>query len=661
MDKKEAKLRIVKLKEVIDHHRYLYHVLDKQEVSEQALDSLKHELYLLEQQYPDLITSDSPTQRVAGKPLKGFKEVEHRLPMLSIEDIFSEKELVEWEGYLKRLAPDAKFEYFCELKIDGFAIALIYKNGLFDLGATRGNGKIGEDVTQNLRTIESIPLKLNADIQGEVEVRGEVYIEKKDFNSLNKELAKTGQKPYANPRNLAAGSIRQLDPKLAALRPLRFLAYDLITDLGQKKHSKEHEKLLSLGFRVETGKVCQNISQVIDFWKAIGQKREALPFQIDGVVIVVNNNDLFLKLGVAGKSPRGIRAFKFSPKQATTKVKDIKLQVGRTGAITPVAILEPVNIAGATISRATLHNEGEIKRLGLKIGDTVIVERAGDVIPAISQVLPELREGKEKEFVFPRICPVCSTKLVKSEEEAVWRCPNVNCRALRKEFFYHFVSKKAFDIEGLGPKVVDRLIEENLLFTPADIFSLTKDDLLTLERFAERSAQKLINSIQKSKKIPLARFVYSLGIRHIGEEMAYDLSQYFGSLERLIRASREELGSVPGAGKIVLESLFDWLGREANQKLIKDLLKSGVIITLPEKIGRKLSNQTFIITGSLSSLTRSEAHKKIRMLGGRPQSSISKETDYLIAGENPGSKFAKAKTSGVKIISEKEFLKMLGE
>jgi DNA ligase (NAD+) len=661
MDKKEAKLRIVKLKEVIDHHRYLYHVLDKQEVSEQALDSLKHELYLLEQQYPDLITSDSPTQRVAGKPLKGFKEVEHRLPMLSIEDIFSEKELLEWEGYLKRLAPDAKFEYFCELKIDGFAIALIYKNGLFDLGATRGNGKIGEDVTQNLRTIESIPLKLNADIQGEVEVRGEVYIEKKDFNSLNKELAKTGQKPYANPRNLAAGSIRQLDPKLAALRPLRFLAYDLITDLGQKKHSKEHEKLLSLGFRVETGKVCQNISQVIDFWKAIGQKREALPFQIDGVVIVVNNNDLFLKLGVAGKSPRGIRAFKFSPKQATTKVKDIKLQVGRTGAITPVAILEPVNIAGATISRATLHNEGEIKRLGLKIGDTVIVERAGDVIPAISQVLPELREGKEKEFIFPKVCPVCGTRLVKSDEEAVWRCPNANCRALRKEFFYHFVSKKAFDIEGLGPKVVDRLIEENLLFTPADIFSLTKDDLLTLERFAERSAQKLINSIQKSKKIPLARFVYSLGIRHIGEEMAYDLSQYFGSLERLIRASREELGSVPGAGKIVLESLFDWLGREANQKLIKDLLKSGVIITLPEKIGRKLSNQTFIITGSLSSLTRSEAHKKIRMLGGRPQSSISKETDYLIAGENPGSKFAKAKTLGVKIISEKEFLKMLGE
>jgi len=531
MTRAEAKKRIEKLKKLISHHRYLYHVLDKQEISDEAFDSLKHELYKLEQQFPEFITPDSPTQRVGGKPLEKFEKVEHEVPMLSIEDVFSEKELQDWEDYLKRLAPSAKFEYFCEYKIDGFAITLIYKNGIFTTGATRGDGKTGENVTQNLKTIESLPLKLRdckwlSPTVKRVEIRGEVYMEKDDFEKFNKTLKKKGQKPYANPRNLAAGSIRQLDPELAAARPLKFLAYDIVTDLGQKKHSEEHQILPALGFKTDPGRICQNTAEVVDFWRQAAKKRETLPYLVDGVVINVNDISLFQKLGVVGKSPRGTRAFKFSPKQATTKVLDIKLQVGRTGAVTPVAHLEPVQVGGVTITRATLHNEDEIKRLGVKIGDTVIVERAGDVIPAVAKVLTELRTGKEKEFHFLKTCPVCSAKLIRPEGEAIWRCPNPKCPARRRENLYFFASKKAFDIEGLGPKIIDQLVDENLISEAADIFELKEGDLIPLERFGVRSAQNLVAAIQKSKEIPLARFIYSLGIRHVGEETAIDLANY---------------------------------------------------------------------------------------------------------------------------------------
>lgn len=538
MEKREAKKRIEKLKKVISHHRYLYHVLDKQEISDEALDSLKHELYQLEQQYPEFLTADSPTQRVGGKPLKEFKKVKHRIPMLSIEDIFSEKELTDWENYLKRLAPNESFTYFCEPKIDGFAVTLIYKDGILQTGATRGSGQIGEDVTQNLKTIESIPLQLRIPLpegdispsggNKELEVRGEVYMEKKDFKDLNKKL---GGK-YANPRNLAAGSIRQLNPEVATQRPLKFLAYDLVTPLGQKKHSKEHQLLRDLGFKSETGKECKNLGEVLDFWRKTAQKRETLPFQIDGVVVVVDNNKLNQKLGTVGKSPRGIRAFKFSAKQATTKVRDIKVQVGRTGAVTPVAVLEPVKLEGVTISRATLHNEDEIKRLGVKIGDTVIVERAGDVIPAVAKVLKDLRIGKEEDFKFPRKCPVCLTPLSKLQGETLWRCPNPHCRARQREFLYHFVSKKAFDIDGLGPKIIDQLINQNLIAQPPDFFELREGDLVPLERFAEKSASNIISAIKKSKEIPLDRFIYALGIRHVGEETALSLAHYFGNLNK---------------------------------------------------------------------------------------------------------------------------------
>ena len=660
MTKSEAKKRIEKLKKTINHHRYLYHVLDKQEISDAVLDSLKHELYQLEKLYPEFLTPDSPTQRVGGKPLKGFQKVAHEFPMLSIEDIFTEKELADWETYVKKLVPNEKIDYFCEPKIDGFAISLIYQDGIFKIGSTRGSGTIGEDVTQNLKTIESIPLCLRSDLRGRsdlphfVEVRGEVYMEKKDFEKFSSE--------YANPRNLAAGSIRQLDSRVASQRPLKFLAYGLITDLGQKKHSEEHQILKDLGFKTYPGKECQNLSDILDFWQGMARKRDSLPFQVDGIVAVVNDNALFQKLGVVGKSPRGIRAFKFSPKQATTKIKDIKLQVGRTGAITPVAVLEPVTVGGVTISRATLHNEDEIKRLGVKIGDTVVVERAGDVIPAVIKVMGELRTGKEKEFKFPRTCPVCGSDLKKPEAEVIWRCPNPNCPAKKQEFLYHFVSGKAFDIKGLGPKIIDKLIDENLISQPADFFGLEEGDLAVLERFGQKSAANLVSAIRYSKEVPLSRFIYALGIRHVGEETAIVLAQKFNTIKKFREAAEQKSESLSDIGIEVSKSIYHWFDHKKNIKMIDDLLEAGIKISPLKKASTnkgKLSGKTFVITGVLSSITRIEAHKKIRLLGGRPLTSVSKKTDFLVVGANPSSKLEKAKKLGVKTINEEAFLRML--
>ena len=668
MNKAEAEKRIEKLKEVINRHRYLYHVEDRQEISPEALDSLKHELFLLEQQYPDFVTPDSPTQRVAGQPLKGFKKVEHMIPMLSIEDIFSEKELRDWEGYINKLAPGERLEYFCEQKIDGFAVSLIYKDGFFASGSTRGAGLVGEDVTQNLKTIESIPLNLRVtpDVtqfcvtSGVVEVRGEVYMEKKDFEKLNKELEKKGQKTFANPRNLAAGSIRQLDPKLAASRPLRFLAYDLVGDLGQEKHSEEHKILKELGFKTDQGRLCGSILEIVDYWYGINKKRETLPYQIDGIVVSVNDNDFFQKLGVAGKSPRGIRAFKFSPKQAATTIENIILQVGRTGAITPVAVLRPVEIGGTTVSRATLHNEDEIKRLGVKVGDTVIVGRAGDVIPDVIRVLAELRTGKEKDFHFPSNCPVCSTKLSKPSGEVIRRCLNSKCPARRREYFYHFI--KVFDIKGLGPKIIDRLLDENLISDPADLFSLKEGDLLPLERFAEKSASNIISAVRVARMLPLRRFIFALGISNIGEQTAIDLAEQFGLLENLKIASPDELQKISKIGPIGAKSIYDFFQNKKNLEFIQKLKKSGVKIeNWKLKIeNSKLRGLTFVLTGTLDSMSREEAKKKVRLLGGEVSELVSGEIDFLAAGTEPGSKLEKAKKLGIKIINEKEFLDIIG-
>ena len=667
MTKAEAKKRIEKLRALINHHRYTYHVLDRQDISDAAHDSLKHELFLLEKKFPALITLDSPTQRVGGAPLPKFQKVSHSFPMLSIEDIFEEQEAKDWEEYLARLLkqPVIALEYFVELKIDGFAVSLLYENGVFAQGATRGNGLVGEDVTQNLKTIESIPLRVASLVQNKphrFEVRGEVYMTKGDFEKLNMARKKVGEELFANPRNVAAGSIRQLNPKFASDRPLKFMAYDVVTNLGQKTHEQEHKILSDIGFRTDsTGRICKNLQEVLLYWKEIEKKRDSLPFLIDGIVVSVNDNELFEKLGVAGKGPRGMRALKFSASQSTTKILDIRFQVGRTGAVTPVAILEPVKVAGVTISRATLHNEDEIKRLGARIGDTVVVERAGDVIPVVSQALPELRTGSEKIFLMPKNCPACGAKLVRPVQEVIWRCANKNCPAQKREFLYHFVSKKAFDIQGLGPKIIDRLVEENLVSSPVDIFELQEGDLAVLERFGEKSASNIISAIRLSKKISMDRFIYSFGMRHVGEKTAIDLANYFQSTEKIRHASLEELLNISNIGTIGAKSIVEWFGKRESQKLIDGLLGVGVqmINPKPKVPMAKLKDLSFVLTGTLESMSREEAKEKIRALGGEVVESVSKNTKYVVVGQNPGSKLQKAKELGLKTLTGEEFLDLI--
>jgi len=679
MTKQKAKERIEKLKSLINKHRYLYHVKDVQELSDEAFDTLKHELFSLEQQFPGLVTKDSPTQRVGGEPLEQFSKVSHTTAMLSMEDVFSAEELFSWEEYLERLSKRKHLEYFAELKIDGFAVSLRYENGVFVQGATRGNGQVGEDVTQNLKTIESIPLRLDlvkdasltksrmgenlkeAIKKGTVEVRGEVYMAKKDFARF--------QKTYANPRNLAAGTIRQLDPKLAATRPLQFMAYDVISNVGQHTHAENHKILSGLGFKTDhTARVLRNVKEVVSYWKKMEKKRDSFPFHIDGIVAVLNDNVLFGSLGVAGKSPRGIRALKFPGKQATTKIVGVKFQVGRTGAITPVAVLNPVSLAGVTISRATLHNADEIARLGVKIGDTVIIERAGDVIPAVTQVLFELRNGSEKAIYMPVHCPVCTAKLVRTKGEVILRCKNTRCLGKKRELLYHFVSKKAFNIVGLGPKIIDKLVEEHLVSDFSDIFEIVEGDLAPLEKFGAKSAQNIVSAIQDAKTISFPRFLYALGVRHIGEETALDLANRFKNLKGLQKATLQELEDVHDVGGVVAKSMYDWLHAQANQKLIERLLKVGVKIQNPPnspKLGLGSSNglivgKTFVLTGTLKSMTRDEAKDKmIRQSGGNVSESVSKKTDYVVVGANPGSKLQDAKKLGIKILTEKEFLKLI--
>ncbi|MDD5606657.1 MAG: NAD-dependent DNA ligase LigA [Candidatus Pacebacteria bacterium] len=635
MKKSDAKKRIEKLKEFINHHRYLYHVLDKQEVSDNVLDSLKKELFDLEQKFPELITSDSPTQRVAGKALEKFEKVKHKQAMHSLNDAFSEKDLQDWLKRISKLT-DQKLDFFCELKIDGLAIELIYEEGILKTGSTRGDGIIGENVTQNLKTIEAIPLKLRKKIN--VSVKGEVFCPLKEFQKISKE--------FSNPRNVAAGSLRQLDPGITAKRNLDVFFYDV--HLEAETHFQKHELLKELGLKINPyNQYCKDLKQVMDFYKKIEAKRDKLPYEIDGIVIIVNNNEVFEKLGIVGKAPRGSIAFKFPAKQSTTILKNIRVQVGRTGVVTPVAELEPVLLGGALISKATLHNKDEIKRLGVKIKDTVVVQRAGDVIPDIVKVVKELRTGKEKSFSMPENCPFCLKPL--KQEDVILRCINSKCPSKKRNYFYHFAS--VLDIQGLGRKIIDQLLDKGLVRDPSELFSLKIGDLLPLERFAEKSAQNIIQAIQEKRNVSLSKFIFSLGIPNVGDKTAQDLAHEFKSLDKLEKISSEELEKIKDIGPVAARSIESWFLK--NKEYLNNLKKSIKI-----KKEKKQKNITFVLTGSMN-LSRDKLKEKIHSFGGKTASAVSRKINYLVVGKNPGSKVEKAKNLGIKIISELDLLKMI--
>ncbi|MFH1192857.1 MAG: NAD-dependent DNA ligase LigA [Candidatus Jorgensenbacteria bacterium] len=674
-----ARRRAEALRKLVAYHRTLYHTFDAPELSDAAFDALKNELEELENKFPDIVTPDSPTQTVGGAPLDAFVKVRHEAPMLSFNDAFSETEMREWftrlEGYLKRpLSPSARNTplFYCELKIDGLAIELVYERGVLVQASTRGDGKTGEDVTQNVMTIPDVPkelVKLGArDVPRRLVVRGEVFISKKELLAINREQERRGEKPYANPRNLAAGSIRQLDPKIAASRRLQSFQYDIVSDVGERvaTHEGIHKILASWGFTVNPhNRPAPNLEEVFAFRNAWEKRREALPYEIDGIVVIVNESAVFEAGGAVGKAPRGAIAYKFSPREATTVVENITVQVGRTGALTPVAIMRPVEVGGITITHASLHNEDEIGRLDLRIGDTVVVSRAGDVIPQITKVLPELRTGKEKPFRMPARCPVDDAPVVK--EGAITRCGNPRCAARHRESLYHFVARNAFDIRGLGAKLIDRFLDEGLMNDAADIFTLRAGDIAVLERFGEQSAANIVREVAEKKRVTLPRFLFALGILHVGEETAIVLAQKVSGSKPtdILRAFRkfsvEDLQRIPDIGPKMAQSIYGWFREPRNIKLLEKLEKVGVSITrypLPVTKG-KLAGLTFVLTGTLATMSRDEAKEKIRALGGDISESVSKKTSYVVAGEEPGSKYDRAREFGVKTLNEEEFLKLL--
>jgi DNA ligase (NAD+) len=664
-----AKERIVKLRGQIEELRYRYHVKNDPKVTDDVYDSLSRELAKLEQQFPEFADLTSPTNRVAGKPLAKFIKVPHSVPMLSLNDAFSKEEVQAWENRLKKLLPaNTILEYFAELKLDGLAVSLIYENGIFTRGATRGDGRIGEDITQNLRTIRSIPLKLRDPFPTYLEVRGEAVMRKEVLAAINAEQKKQSKPLFANTRNAAAGSLRQLDPALAASRRLDFFAYDIaaIRD-GKKtralpKHSGEHELLRELGFVVDQHEtVGKNLGEVYKFIDKIEKLRPDFPFGTDGVVISVNDEALYSRLGIVGKAPRYMLAYKYPAERATTKLLDIRVNVGRTGVLTPFAVFEPTLVAGSTIGKATLHNLDQIKRLGVKIGDTVVIQKAGDVIPEVVEVLPKLRTGKEKEFHMPKKCPVCGGVVEQSSGEkgrssVAYYCTNPSCPAKNQRGMEHFVN--AFEIYTVGPKIISRFKDEGLVSDAADLFALKPGDIDSLERFGEKSAENIIHSIQEHKQVPLARFIYALGIANVGEQTSEDLASHFGSLEKLRAASLEEINAVENIGPIVSSSIYDYFRHKEYQKFIDKLFKNGVTIINPaKKVPGKLTGKTFVITGTLDSMSRDEAKQKIKALGGKTTESVSKQTDYVVVGGEPGSKADKAKKLGIGILDEAEFIR----
>lgn len=657
--------RVEKLRKEINFHNWRYYILNDPVVSDYEYDLLIKKLAELETKYPELITPDSPTQRVGEEATEGFPSVEHQFPMLSLDNTYSSDELLDFDDRVRRGLREESFQYTVEPKIDGLAVSLRYLKGLFTQGSTRGNGLIGDEITPNLKTIRSIPLRLLKDGElGELEVRGEVYLSKKAFEELNERKLELGEQPFANPRNAAAGSLKHLDPKVVAERNLDIFVHTLITPLKSCPNHLDALKLLKdAGFRVIPHyKLCKDMDEVIKVCRSWEPRRDKLPFETDGMVVKVNSFAQQDTLGETQKSPRWSIAYKFPAKQATTKIKKIVLQVGRTGVVTPVAVLEPVPLSGSTIGRATLHNEDEIRRKDIRVGDTVIIEKGGEVIPKVVKVVEDKRTGKERVYRMARTCPVCGGELVRYEGEVAVRCENLSCPAQLKRRIGYFAHRNAMDIEGLGTVLVDQLVERGLVKDVGDLYSLKKEDLLSLERMGAKSAVNLLDAIEKSKSRPFFRVLFAVGIRHVGLHAARLLAQNFGSLESLSRATVEELGEVEDIGPTIAESVTRFFREKRNWKVLEKLSKSGVRVEerveLPKE--QPLKGKTFVLTGALEGFSRDEAKEAIISLGGRVSSSVSEKTDYVIVGEEPGSKYRKAVELGVSTLSEEDFRKLIG-
>jgi len=664
---KETEIRIRKLRDAIDRYRYDFHVLNKETISQEALDSLKDELVKIEEKYPQLITADSPTQRVAGKPLPGFKKVTHKVQQWSYGDAFTEEDIRNFDERVKRFyetntGKTISPRYACELKIDGSHLVLEYVKGLLQTGATRGDGKVGEDVTENIKTIESIPLRLKKDVS--VIVEGEMYMPKGQFRKINKELARRSEPLFANARNIVAGTIRQLDPRIVASRKLSTFIYDISfsDDPLPPTQFEELAYLNELGFKVNEHRLrCENIDEVIAFWKKWEKKKEKEDYLIDGIVVKLDSRDAQEVLGYTGKAPRWGIACKFAAEQVTTTVLDITLQIGRTGVLTPVAILRPVSVAGSIVSRATLHNEDEIKRLDVRVGDTVILQKAGDVIPDVVKVLSELRTGKGKPFTFPKHFPLCGGdgSIERIPGQAAYRCVAKNSFAQQRRRLSHFTSKRVFNIVGFGQKTVDQLLEAGVISTFADIFRIKKGDFENLPGWKEKSIGNLLKAIEKARDVSLARFIAGLSIPQVGEETARDLAQHFQKAVKLESASLENLETLTGVGPIIAQSITEWFSDVENKKLYKNILQEVRVLKETSSSKGAFAGKTFVLTGTLPTLSRDEAGETIRREGGNVSSSVSKETSYVLAGDNPGSKLEKARGLGVEILDETEFLTKL--
>ena len=661
--------KINQLRAELNEHNYRYYILDDPIVSDAEYDRLLRELQALEAEHPELITPDSPTQRVGALPLKSFAEVKHDVPMLSLDNAFNDEEVIAFEQRIKdRLHSEAIIEFACEPKLDGLAVSLLYENGVLVRAATRGDGFTGEDITSNIRTIPTVPLHLRGNkIPPRVEVRGEVYMPKEKFNKLNERLREKNEKVFVNPRNAAAGSLRQLDPRITATRPLEIFCYGVGAREGLnhlKTHSAVIEQLKTWGLRVcPDTRVVQGAEGCLEYYNYIMAKRNTLPYEIDGIVYKVNEIDLQERLGFVSRAPRWAIAHKFPAQEETTVVEAVEFQVGRTGALTPVARLKPVFVGGVTVSNATLHNMDEVERKDVRVGDTVVIRRAGDVIPEVVSVVLEKRPAHTKSIKLPKHCPVCGSEVIKPEEEAVARCEGgLICPAQRKEAIKHFASRKAMDINGLGDKIVEQFVDTGLIKDVADLYQLTVDQLVDLERMGEKSAENLINAIAKSKKTTLERFIYSLGIREVGEATALNLAQYFRKLDKLIEADEENLQSVPDIGPVVAAHIAAFFRQKRNLNIIEKLREHGVNWPAKQAASasqQKLAGQTFVLTGTLETMTRDEATAALQRLGAKVSGSVSKKTSYVVAGAEAGSKLTTAEKLGVTILDEKKFLKLI--